>query len=1201
MTGPNGSRGRLKSLDLQGYKTFASKSVFEFAPGITAIVGPNGSGKSNIADSIRWVLGEQSYSLLRGKKTEDMIFSGSEQRARASMATATITFDNDDGWLPIDFSEVTVSRRAYRSGENEYLLNGQRVRLRDVAELLAQCGLGERTYTIIGQGLVDAALSLKAEERRKLFEEAAGIGLYRGRREESLRRLDHTRRNLDRVRDILAELRPRLRSLERQAKRARDYEQVRQDLYAALRQLYGYQWSHMLALVADARRIADEETGKREALHTEERATSAKLDETRIRIDGLRVTLQELSHQASALYRDREQIGRTLAVSQERLRWLAEQVAGLQGEVAALNAADETQGERLESARREVTAREQAAVDAETQRRELLGEAPGSEEPGEAALDPAHARVRLESLRAEIAANEARRAQALKTAETAALEADRARQRAERSRADLEGKGIAASQQAKSSEGAATARSMAEAEAEKARAAMDNATRQVRARQADLAEAGAGLAVSQARLAQAEDAPETDANSLLEGAAARGELHGWRGRLRESIRPERQVERAVHAALGAFADGFGFDSQEDLLRAVSHLGEGEEGASAAMLTLGSASRPARLAPPSDPDVVGNAAALAGAGGPYRDLIEALLGQTLVVRDRAAATRLIGTLPDRARLVTLKGDVFLPGGHILLNAARPYHSLDEIRRRLTAAVARAESRVREAQGALAASEAEAEAAEAALRLANESLAAARTQEQGARDSLAQARSEERVASGEVAFAEEQVREAERRREAGAVRVAEEDAVAERLAGELRRVERVVRMDDVRQGGEAAAAHLAHADTTVAMARAALTEASERLADLEAAERMRRTDRESRTARLAALVDEQDELGKQVAASQDEARGVEERLAALEARTAPAEASLATGEEERTALERKESELRLSLQAAERRHSQAQIDLARRQEELASLRRRVEDDFGLVAFDPEDTAESQTPIPFEGLVEHLPQVDELPPEFEGQVGRLRLQLRRMGAINPEAQKEFTEVRERVEFLTSQVDDLEQAEGQLQGVIAELDVQMETEFQKTFEAVSKEFKDVFTRLFGGGSVRLTLTDPGDLSQTGIDIEARLPGRREQGLAMLSGGERSLTACALVFALLRVSPTPFCVLDEVDAMLDESNVARFREMLKELSVNTQFVIITHNRQTVQAAQVLYGVSMGADSASRVISLQLDEAEREMEQAELR
>ena len=211
---------RLKSLELHGYKTFASRTLFEFAETITAIVGPNGSGKSNIADSLRWVLGEQSYSLLRGKKTEDMIFSGSEQRPRAGMASATVTFDNSNGWLPIDFSEVAVARRAYRDGSNEYLINGQRVRLKDVSELLAQSGLAERTYTIIGQGVVDAALALKPEERRRLFEEAAGIGLYRSRREEAVRRLETTRRNLDRVQDILAELQPRLRSLERQARAA---------------------------------------------------------------------------------------------------------------------------------------------------------------------------------------------------------------------------------------------------------------------------------------------------------------------------------------------------------------------------------------------------------------------------------------------------------------------------------------------------------------------------------------------------------------------------------------------------------------------------------------------------------------------------------------------------------------------------------------------------------------------------------------------------------------------------------------------------------------------------------------------------------------------------------------------------------------------------------------------------------------------
>jgi chromosome segregation protein len=381
----------------------------------------------------------------------------------------------------------------------------------------------------------------------------------------------------------------------------------------------------------------------------------------------------------------------------------------------------------------------------------------------------------------------------------------------------------------------------------------------------------------------------------------------------------------------------------------------------------------------------------------------------------------------------------------------------------------------------------------------------------------------------------------------------------------------------------------------VAASALTEAEDRLAEVNASWQVERDEAAKRAARLTAMQGEKVSLTASVAAEETRLSEVEARLNELQARMAPAEDALRAAEEQRSALEARESQHRAEVQQAERRHSQAQIELARRQEEQASLRRRVEDDFGLVAFDLDEAGEGQVPIPFEGLVEHLTQVDELPPDYESQVARLRLQLRRMGAVNPEAQKEYLEVKERVEFLTAQVEDLVQAESQLQGVIAELDVQMETEFQKTFEAVAREFREAFTRLFNGGSVRLSLTDPSDLSQTGIDIEARLPGRREQGLAMLSGGERSLTACALVFALLKVSPTPFCVLDEVDAMLDESNVARFREMLRELSGQTQFVVITHNRQTVQAAEVLYGVSMGPDSASRVISLKLDEAEREM------
>jgi chromosome segregation protein len=280
-----------ESLELHGYKTFASRTHFEFADGITSIVGPNGSGKSNIADALRWVLGEQSQNLLRAKKTEDMIFSGSEQRPRAGMASVTITFDNTDGWLPVDFSEVAVTRRAHRDGRNEYLLNGQSVRLKDINELLAQSGLSERTYTILGQGMVDASLALKADERRRLFEEAAGIGLYRSRREETLRRLENTQRNLERVLDILAELEPRLRSLERQSRRAQEYLQVQADLKMVLREWYGYHWhlavlderqrsltASRQTLSSDRDRAADEGALSRERLDEAEKRSRTRAD-----------------------------------------------------------------------------------------------------------------------------------------------------------------------------------------------------------------------------------------------------------------------------------------------------------------------------------------------------------------------------------------------------------------------------------------------------------------------------------------------------------------------------------------------------------------------------------------------------------------------------------------------------------------------------------------------------------------------------------------------------------------------------------------------------------------------------------------------------------------------------------------------------------------------------------------------------------
>jgi chromosome segregation protein len=359
-----------------------------------------------------------------------------------------------------------------------------------------------------------------------------------------------------------------------------------------------------------------------------------------------------------------------------------------------------------------------------------------------------------------------------------------------------------------------------------------------------------------------------------------------------------------------------------------------------------------------------------------------------------------------------------------------------------------------------------------------------------------------------------------------------------------------------------------------------------------ERVRRVERSAAVVseRLSGLAATRETSLKRLAELRAENETVAEQIRRLNAQIEPAEAAVEAMEAESERLQKTEAEARQNLSLADHTNSQARLTLARRQESLQSLQRRIEEDFGLVAFEYEAKVSGPMTLPLEGMVEQLPRVHKLSPDVEENIKRQRAQLRRLGAINPEAQAEYQEVKTRYEFLTTQVADLQHAEDDIRQVIAELDEIMHREFRRTFEAVAEEFRVIFTRLFGGGSARLILTDPDDLNATGIDIQARLPGRRAQGLALLSGGERSLTAVALVFSLLKVSPTPFCILDEVDAMLDEMNVGRFRELLRELSAVTQFVIITHNRNTVQAADVIYGITMGRDSASQVLSLKLDE-----------
>jgi len=1196
---------RLKSLELHGYKTFASRTLFEFAGNVTAIVGPNGSGKSNIADSMRWVLGEQSYSLLRGKRTEDMIFSGSEQRPRAGMASATVLFDNNDGWLPIDFGEVAVTRRAYRDGTNEYLVNGQRVRLKDVTELLAQSGLAERTYTIIGQGVVDAALALKAEERRRLFEEAAGIGLYRTRREEALRRLETTRRNLDRVQDILAELQPRLRSLERQARRAGEYEQVRADLQVLLHEWYGYHWHHAQQELGEARDFARVQENQLARARKALGELDEKLAASRAQVQGVRARLNSWHRQLAQLHTRQESLGRQLAVADERRRSLETQQIDLQGEQARLEEELALQSQRL------------AVTQADAERLQA---------------EVAEARLQVESARRLLAERQAEREEAERVAQAARQELSKLNDRQVQLQARLAERQaqierLQGSQQTATQAGAdaqaalqvaQAAAQAAQTDLEQARQRSQQALQQVQthregldklsAEQKQLQEKHAAARAEMARLtaqadvleqAEAELAGYAQGAQLLLKASRESRLQASPSALGSQIEAPSELETAIAAALGEYLDSVILEKTSRLDAALDLLaGQSVRGALLPLDTL--APQPARLGDVlSQPGVLGLASEMVQCPAALRPALDVLLGSTLVVKDRPAARRALtgAASPEAAslRAVTLAGEVFHASGPVIAGQEGKLSTLSRARqlRELRNRLVRIKTDFERLESELAGVAARAASAQVEYAQAEQALLAARREEEGAEKAHRQSLAALEKAGREVAWQAEQRDRFQKEIESSRAettrlkqeQVEVEDQIAAAREGLRLRSQSLAELplDELQD-------RVNHWNTLAAVAERAAGDTRTRRSEREAALQAARSLLASVQARLEearqALVDlEEEKTGQR----QVEAE-LSEQIAELRLLIDPAEAELDSSEASQEALQASETSARQALSKAEHNNAQARIALARRQEVLETWRRRIEDDFGLVAFEYAEEISGPTPLPLDGLVEQLPRVEKLSPDVEDSVRRQRAQLRRMGPVNPEAQAEYHEVRDRYRFMTEQVADLEKAETDVRQVIAELDALMQGELRKTFDAVSTEFSAIFKRLFDGGMARLLLTDPEDMTNTGIDIEARLPGRRTQGLSLLSGGERSLTAVSLVFALLRVSPTPFCVLDEVDAMLDEANVGRFREMLRELSQHTQFVIVTHNRNTVQVADAIYGVTMGRDSSSQVISLRLDE-----------
>ena len=1196
---------RINRIAIHGFKTFARTTEFIFDPGITAVVGPNGSGKSNVVDAMRWCLGEQSFSLLRSKKTSDVIFAGSDKRPRLGMAEVTIALDNSGGEIPLDYNEVEITRRAYRDGDNEYLVNGQRVRLQDVIDLLSQTGLGKRTYSVVGQGLIDRALSMAPEERRSLFEEAAGITGYQIKRTTAMRRLDATQLNLTRVQDIVAELSPRLSSMRRQAERAREREQVARDLHVLLRDWHGYRWHTTLRQLEE--HVAAEGAAREAVAARQETLAAAG-----IRIDGLRGqqsqsrnTVADLHAAGAGLHRSAESVGRDLAVAQERLRQLQARQEDAQRELAPLHVQQEMLAARaleLQAAADEsaITQRQrQTAADA------LQAEVGQRQEARQALLKT------LDAARVHL-----RRLQDQQTDAASRLAQVRERRAVIRSELQQQGAALLAGQ----AEAASAAQALAEAEAHTGRAG-----EQAGSLQAELHALDAQIEAARKQLQAAEEARRaadraldrlhtrqdllgrlreegagygSGVRTVLHAGRAGGPLAGILGTVASLLRVPPHLEKAVETALGGALQNVVAERWNDAGAAIDYLKQ-QRGGRATFLPLDRLSVLPPIAAPRARGILGNALDLVAFDAPVAPAMQQLLNRVWVAESLAAARAALDSHGGgpRPTVVTVEGEIVRPGGAVS-GGSDNTRGDDSLLAR--------ERELRDLPAQIAASGQEAARAAASCAALNRQIEASRLQSETQQRGLAELARQERAARQQL---EDLRRAADRTLQA--LKWQEERRT--RSEGELAALDESESQLQTRLAAAQGEAATAVQGVTEAEAQVAAAQADELLQELAerraaAAEALGQVrsqqallentlrSRQAAAQQIAAKQQQVETLGREMtvlAQQVGDLRGQEGllsgQIADLQAQIDPIEEQLQQVEAALALALEQERTLQTALRKEESGWNNAQLHLQRSQDFLQGLRNEIVQDFGLVALEQSADVADQPPLPWETFVEQLPVLESVPDGLEGEVRDLRARLGRLGGVNPDAPREYEEAAGRHEFLLTQSADLEAALGDLRKIIAELDERMETELRRTFAAVGVEFTRLFQQLFNGGTAHLELTDPEHIGSSGIEIIARPPGKRPQSLALLSGGERSLSACALIFAILRVSPTPFCVLDEVDAALDEANIDRFRLMLEEMSQETQFIVVTHNRRTLEGANTIYGVTMGDDGVSRVMSLRLD------------
>jgi chromosome segregation protein len=1175
----------LKRLELSGFKTFADRTELVFGPGITAIVGPNGSGKSNLADAIRWVLGETSWRALRSQRTEDVIFAGTSTRRAHGLAEVHLTVDNEDGTLPLEFTEITVTRRATRAGDSEFLLNRTPCRLRDIQTLFLGTGLGGRAYAMIGQGEVEAVLESSPAERRALLEEAAGLSRYKRRQHEAGRRLEHARQNLTRVLDRLAELEARGRELAQQAERARLYQEYQERLRRAERDLQVEEYrrvrAHLRRLsnhLQAAQQRRQEARTVAEGLHRELQQARSRAQHARAALEAVQAELvraveeaaraeQEarlVAQRASAAAHMRDRIRQELERFLERRGEAAAALARLREEVARRDQEVHESSLRLDHARRDVEAAQQQVRQAE----EAVQAAQADLMELEHARTQAHgaraaARSRWESLASR---ERALRAQLDRLEqERRGLEDRRGALREELRR--LEGELRAATEQLAALRHRLEALAQARGEVEQARRELEFHRQSHRARLAVLEEAQAQLLGYEAGARQV----------LLGQRETPGRFAGVRGALVDFLDVDREHRAAVEAALLDRLFSLVVDSWESARRVLAAV----DSESTSFLVVEAVPRSGEARPPAVPDrapgVVGLASGLVRCPPLVRGLVDAALTRTLVVEDLDAALEVL-SWGWEGKVVTLAGELVTPDGLLTVRrngSGGPLGRVQEISA-LRAALEELARKEEELSARWREVQAEEEAVRAQVQDLQARVEALGGQSHQVREDLARVEAQlggqpsleedVRLELSQVRRQLEEARDEETRWAADLQRLGEELAEARKALERARR-----RHQEAEEAAKAASARLGAWQVTHAEVVASCRAARSRLDELEAEQRSA----EATGARLREELEAAEEEVRRLEEAAGQAAGAAAHAAESLQRLRSASESAARAKEEAESsaaeLEPRVAEAEDAVRATEEDVHRVELRAAQVGTELGALQRRIREAYGQ---DPE-VLDSAVP-------ERLDREALL-----GEVEALQGLLASLGPVNPQAVQEYREVQDRYEALQAQARDVQEAAALVAELSSRLEGVLRQRFGDTFREVNHHFQECFRRLFGGGRAsleRVTLED----GEEGVEVTAQPPGKKVRSLAALSGGERVLVALALVFALLRTHPSPFCVFDEIEAALDDANTRRVVSLLQELAQRSQVVIITHNKATMEAADTLYGVTTQEPGVSSVVSMRV-------------